>query len=399
MASPPSEEKSGKMIASEISCYSPGLAGIPVAESSISFVDGNKGHLEYRGIDIETLAEKSSFEEVSYLLLYGGLPTHSEMDAFDAELRHHRRTKYSIRDIIKCFPESAHPMDALQASVAALGMFYPLPHRKDGGASDPKFVRGACTRLIAKLPTLVAAHARIRNGDDPIPPRDDLSHAANFLYMLFGEAPDPLLEQIMDVAFIVHAEHTMNASTFSAMVTASTLADPYTVISAAIGSLSGPLHGGANEEVLQMLDEIRTVDRAEGYLNEKLTRKQKIAGLGHRVYKTKDPRATLLQKLYNELTEKHGTDPTYEIAMHIEELSRSTLGAKGVCPNVDFYSGIVYRKMGIHPDLFTPIFAIARVAGWLAHWKEQLGHSRIYRPVQIYQGKHHQSYIPIDERS
>jgi len=398
MAKPGTEGQSNQKNVSQIPCYSPGLAGIPVAESSISSVDGKKGYLEYRGIDIETLAEKSSFEEMSYLLLYGDLPTGSEMDAFDTELRHHRRIKYQIRDIIKCFPESAHPMDALQASVAALGMFYPLLHRKDGGASDPEFVRGACVRLIAKLPTIVAAHGRMRNGDDPIAPRDDLSHAANFLYMLFGEEPDPLLERIMDVAFIVHAEHTINASTFSAMVTASTLADPYTVISAAIGSLAGPLHGGANEEVLQMLDEIRTVDRAEDYLNNKLGRKEKITGLGHRVYKTKDPRATLLQKLYGELTEKYGTDPTYEIAMHIEELSKSTLGAKGVCPNVDFYSGIVYRKMGISPDLFTPIFAIARVTGWLAHWKEQLGRSRIYRPVQIYQGKHLQSYIPIEDR-
>ncbi len=386
------------MPASEIPCYSPGLAGIPVAESSISYVDGQKGHLEYRGISIETLAEKSSFEEVSYLLLYGSLPKRQELDAFDAELRHHRRIKYRIRDIIKLFPESAHPMDALQATVAVLGMFYPLPRKRDGGASDPEFVRSTCARLIAKLPTIVAAHARMRNGDDPIAPRDDLSHAANFLYMLFGEEPDPLLERIMDVALIVHAEHTMNASTFSAMVTASTLADPYTVVSAAIGSLSGPLHGGANEEVLQMLDEIGSVDRAESYLNEKLVHHEKIVGLGHRVYKTKDPRATLLQKLYGELTKKYGSDPTYEIAMRIEELSKSTLGAKGVCPNVDFYSGIVYRKMGISPDLFTPIFAIARVSGWLAHWKEQLGHSRIYRPVQIYRGEHGKPYIPMDQR-
>jgi len=238
----------------------------------------------------------------------------------------------------------------------------------------------------------------MRHGDDPIAPRDDLSHAANFFYMLTGEEPYALTERIMDVALIVHAEHTMNASTFSTLVVASTHADPYTSISAAIGALSGPLHGGANEDVLHMLDEIGSVEAAEGYLKDKLARKAKIAGLGHRVYKTKDPRATLLQQLYVELTEKMGGDPTYDIASHIEELSRSTLGAKGVCPNVDFYSGIVYRKLGIPTDLFTPIFAVSRVAGWLAHWKEQLGEGRIYRPNQIYQGEHGQSYTPIDER-
>jgi len=378
-------------------CYSAGLAGIPVAESSVSYVDGKLGHLEYRGIDIEQLAERSSFEETAWLLLYGALPTQEELDGFSAELRHHRRIKFRIRDMMKCFPESAHPMDSLQATVAALGMFYPFPKSMEGKL-DKQTVHQVCVNLIAKLPTLVAAHARMRHGDDPIPPRDDLSHAANFYYMLTGEEPFPLTERIMDVALIVHAEHTMNASTFSTLVVASTHADPYTSISAAIGTLAGPLHGGANEDVLHMLDEIGSYEAAEGYLNKKLSNKEKISGLGHRVYKTKDPRATLLQKLYVELTERMGTDPTYDIASHIEELSKSTLGAKGVCPNVDFYSGIVYRKLGIPTDLFTPIFAVSRVAGWLAHWKEQLGHGRIYRPNQIYQGKHGQSYIPMDER-
>jgi len=383
--------------AKEISCYAPGLAGIPVAESSVSYVDGKRGHLEYRGIDIEELAEKSSFEETAWLLLYGRLPTASELKGFDEDMRHHRRIKFRIRDMMKCFPESAHPMDSLQAAVAALGMFYPFPKDVEGRL-DADTAHQVCIKLIAKLPTLVAAHARMRHGDDPIPPRDDLSHAANFYYMLTGEEPHALTERIMDVALIVHAEHTMNASTFSALVTASTEADPYTSISAAIGTLSGPLHGGANEEVLYMLDEIGSVEKAEAYLSAKLAHKEKISGLGHRVYKTKDPRATLLQKLYVELTEKMGADPTYEIASHIEELSKSTLGAKGVCPNVDFYSGIVYRKLGIPTDLFTPVFAVSRVAGWLAHWKEQLSNNRIYRPNQIYQGEHGLHYTPVDER-
>lgn len=380
-----------------IACYSPGLAGIPVAESAVSYVDGKVGHLEYRGIDIETLAENSSFEETAYLLLYGELPTAEQLKAFDRKLKHHRRIKFRIRDMMKCFPESAHPMDSLQATVAALGMFYPFPTNLEGEL-DKETVDSVCVNLIAKLPTLVAAHARMRHGDDPIAPRDDLSHAANFYYMLTGDEPYPLTERILDVAFIVHAEHTMNASTFSTLVTASTHADPYTSISAAIGALSGPLHGGANEDVLHMLDEIGTVENVEGYLNGKLERKEKIAGLGHRVYKTKDPRATLLQRLYKQLTEKIGVDTNYRIARQVEKLSESTLGAKGVCPNVDFYSGIVYRKLGIPTDLFTPIFAIARVAGWLAHWKEQLGQGRIYRPGQIYTGRHDCEYVPIEKR-
>jgi citrate synthase len=383
----------------EIPCYSPGLAGIPVAESSVSYVDGQIGHLEYRGIDIETLAEHSSFEEASFLLLYGHLPSEEELKVFDIRLRHHRRIKYSIRDMIKCYPDSAHPMDALQAGVAAMGMFYPIDTDLTSDLETAyEMADKAAIRLISKMPTLVAAHARMRKGDDPIPPRDDLSHAANFLYMLTGEEPDPLAERIMDVSLIVHAEHTMNASTFSAMVTGSTLADPYTVISSAIGTLSGPLHGGANEEVLEMLDEIGTVENVEPYLNGKIAKKQKITGLGHRVYKTKDPRATLLQTLYVELTERFGEDPTYKIAQKIEELSNATLGAKGVCPNVDFYSGIVYRKLGIGTDLFTPIFAVARVSGWLAHWREMIGNTRIYRPSQIYVGKHGESYVPMDKR-
>ncbi|MDX8382231.1 MAG: citrate synthase [Ghiorsea sp.] len=381
----------------DIACFSPGLAGIPVAESGVSTIDGQKGILAYRGIDIEELAEKSSYEETSYLLIYGHLPTTEELHKFDEELRHHRRIKFRIRDIMKCFPESAHPMDSLQTCVAVLGMYYPMKAGLNEHLAE-KDIRDVYLRLIAKMPTLVAAHARMRNGDDPIPPRDDLSHAANFLYMLTGEEPTPLAERIMDVALIVHAEHTMNASTFSTMVVASSQADPYSSISAAVGSLSGALHGGANEDVLHMLDEIGSLDNAEEYLHGKLARKEKIAGLGHRIYKTKDPRATLLQKLYGDLTKEVGEDPTYEIARYIEQFSKDTLGKKGVCPNVDFYSGIVYRKLGIETDLFTPIFAVSRVAGWLAHWREQLTDGRIYRPMQIYNGRVAEKYIPIEDR-
>ena len=376
----------------------PGLAGVPIAESSISYIDGQRGFLEYRGIDIETLAEQASFEECAYLLIYGRQPTVTELAEFDRGLRHHRRVKFRIRDMLKCFPESAHTMDALQASVAALGMFYPAPRGLDSGVFDEDVVRSACLRLIAKMPTLVAAHARMRHGDDPIAPRDDLSHAANFLYMLTGEEPDELSTRVMNVALVVHADHTMNASTFAMRVTASTLADPYTAISAAIGALSGPLHGGANEDVLKMLDAIASPDHVEAVIEQKLANKEKIPGLGHRIYKTKDPRASLLQRLYGQMATRYGADRTYEVASRIEALVADRLGAKGICPNVDFYSGIVYRKLGLDPSLFTPVFAMARVAGWLAHWREQLPHNRIFRPVQIYTGGHGEPYIPIDER-
>jgi len=392
-------EQTKKTTDSNISCYAPGLEGIPVAESAISFVDGKRGHLEYRGIDICELAESSSFEEVCFLLLYGKLPSHAELDKLDGEFKQHRRIKFSIRDMMKCFPESAHSMDVLQATVAALGMFYPYRTGLDAGhMSDETEMHAACIRLISKMPTLVAAHARMRYGDDPIAPRDDLSHAANFLYMLSGKEPDELSTRIMDAALIVHAEHTMNASTFSAMVTGSTLADPYTVISSAIGALSGPLHGGANEDVLDMLDAIGSVDNVSSFLEQKLANKAKIPGFGHRVYKVTDPRATILQELYAKLTEKYGEDETYAIAKELERLSSDSLGAKGVCPNVDFYSGIVYRRLGIDPDLFTSVFAVSRVAGWLAHWREMLPNNRIYRPVQIYIGGHDMPYVPIKER-
>jgi len=392
-------EKTTKKTNSNIACYAPGLAGIPVAESGISFVDGKHGHLEYRGIDICELAESSSFEEVCFLLLYGKLPSRAELDKLDGEFKKHRRIKFSIRDMMKCFPESAHPMDVLQATVAALGMFYPYRKGLDAGdVSGEAAMRVSCIRLISKIPTLVAAHARMRYGDDPIAPRDDLSHAANFLYMLDGREPDELSTRIMDAALIVHAEHTMNASTFSAMVTGSTLADPYTVISSAVGTLSGPLHGGANEDVLDMLDSIGNVDNVASFLEQKLASRAKVPGFGHRVYKVTDPRATILQDLYAKLTEKYGEDETYAIAKELERLSSASLGAKGVCPNVDFYSGIVYRRLGIDPDLFTSVFAVSRVAGWLAHWREMLPNNRIYRPVQIYVGEHGVHYVPVEER-
>ena len=373
--------------------FKPGLEGIPAAQSSISFVNGQQGLLEYRGIRIEELAQKSTFLETSYLLIWGELPTKEQLKAFEHEVHSHRRIKYRIRDMMKCFPESGHPMDALQASAAALGLFY---SRRD--LDNLVYVREAVVRLLAKIPTMVAAFQLMRKGNDPVRPRDDLDYSANFLYMLNEQEPDPLAARIFDVCLTLHAEHTMNASTFSARVTASTLTDPYAVVASAVGTLGGPLHGGANEEVISMLEEIGCVETVRHYLEDRLQRKAKIMGFGHRVYKVKDPRATILQNLAEQLFEKFGHDKYYDIAVEMERVVEEKLSQKGIYPNVDFYSGLVYRKLGIPTDLFTPIFAIARVAGWLAHWKEQLAENRIFRPTQVYSGLHDAEYIPIEQR-
>jgi citrate synthase len=373
--------------------YRAGLEGIPVTQSSISFVDGHRGILEYRGIPIHRLADSSTFLEVAYLLIWGELPSKSDLEAFEHEVIHHRRLKYRIRDMMKCFPESGHPMDALQASAAALGLFY-----SRRALADPTYIRAAVVRLLAKIPTMVAAFQLIRKGNDPVQPRDDLDYSANFLYMLSEKEPDPIAAKIFDVCLILHAEHTINASTFSAMVTASTLTDPYAVVASAVGTLAGPLHGGANEEVIQMLEEIGTVENVEPWLEKQLASKGKIMGFGHRVYKVKDPRATILQELAEKLFEQYGEDEYYAVAVALEKAVEKRLGHKGIYPNVDFYSGLVYRKLGIPIDLFTPVFAISRTAGWLAHWKEQLDENRIFRPTQIYTGTHEVEYVPIHER-
>jgi citrate synthase len=373
--------------------YKPGLEGVPVAKSSISYVNGQEGILEYRGIPIADLARHSSFVETAFLLIWGQLPTIAELQEFEQEIYSHRRIKYRIKDMMKCFPETGHPMDALQASAAALGLFY-----SRRALANPVYIWEAVTRLLAKIPTMVAAFQLMRKGNDPVLPRDDLSYAANFLYMLTEKEPHPLAARILDVCLVLHAEHTINASTFSAMVTASTLTDPYAVVASAVGTLAGPLHGGANEDVMTMLAEIGSVDRVRPFVEDCVTNKKKIAGFGHRVYKVKDPRATILQDLAEEMFDQFGHDRYYDIALELEKVVEEYYGQKGIYPNVDFYSGLVYRKLKIPDDLFTPVFAIARVAGWLAHWKEQLGENRIFRPTQIYTGDHGLGYVPVDRR-
>jgi len=361
--------------------FRPGLENVPVAQSAICYIDGTTGSLLYRGYAIEDLVRHSNFLETTHLLIWGELPGVRELQDFENDVYTHRRIKFRIRDVMKCFPESGHPMDALQASAAALGLFY-----SRRVLDDPLYIRQAVVRLVAKIPTMVAAFQLIRKGLDPIRPRDDLSYAANFLYMLSEKEPEPLAARVLDACLILHAEHSLNASTFSARVTASTLTDPYAVVASAVGTLAGPLHGGANEDVLDMLDEIGSPDRVEPFLDQCLARKRRIAGFGHRVYRVKDPRARILQELAERLFACYGSDATYDLAHLLEEKVEERLAGKGVYANVDFYSGLVYRRLGIPADLFTPVFAIARVAGWLAHWKEQLGANRIFRPSQVYTG-------------
>jgi citrate synthase len=375
--------------------YRPGLADVPAAKSAISFIDGQRARLEYRGIAVEVLARESCFEETTFLLLKGDLPTQRELAQFDHELRLFRPLHRRLIDVLRVMPEGGHPMDALQATVAAMGMFYP-----PRDVSSEKLNWQAAIHLLGKVPTIVAAFHRLRTGLEAIPPRDDLSHAANFYWMLSGKEPSPSITKVLDACLILHAEHTMNASTFSCRVTGSTLADPYATISSAIGTLSGPLHGGANEEALDMFHEIGGPENTKTWLDKKLAAdpKFKIMGLGHRVYKVKDPRATVLQELAENMFAETGRPRIYETALELEKLAVPIYGTKGVYPNVDFFSGVVYQSLGIPTDLFTPVFAIARTAGWLAHWLEQLQGNRIFRPEQIYTGRRDVHYVPLEQR-
>jgi citrate synthase len=385
-----------------MSDFLPGLEGVAATKSAISFIDGEKGILSYRGYPIETLAANSSFEETTLLLLDGELPSAKELDGFTKKLRSHYRIKYHIREMMRHFPATGHPMDMLQTAVSSLGMFYPGTECLTNAevCEDLNYVRNMTVNIIAQMAPLVAMWEHMRQGYDPIEPREDLSVAENLLYMFTGKEPDPLMAKIMDVCLILHAEHTLNASTFSALVSGSTLATPYSVISGAIGTLSGPLHGGANSYVVDMLKEIGSPKKAEKWIDKRLANKEVIWGMGHREYKVKDPRATILHKLVAELMEDRGgsLDQTFETAMKVEEICAERLGHKGVYPNVDFYSGILYSEMGIPADQFTALFAVARSAGWLAHWREQISNNRIYRPTQIYTGSGVREYVNLADR-
>lgn len=369
----------------------PGLEKVPAAESAVSFIDGQRARLEYRGIAVETLARESNFEEVSWLLIKGALPIQKELADFSHELRQRRGIHHRLVELIRLMPENGHAMDALQSSIAALGMYHPSRDVEDEASNWE-----ATLRLIAATPTLVAANARLRRGEQFVEPRDDLDHAANFYWMLRKEEPSPAVRKVVDACLILHAEHTMNASTFTARVVGSTLADPFTVMSSAIGALTGPLHGGANEAALEMFKSIGSVEKVRSWYE---TNTKKIMGMGHRVYKVKDPRAVVLEDLAENVFAESGKPLTYDIAKELEKVAGEKLASKGIYPNVDFFSGVVYEALGIPPDVFTPIFAIARISGWLAHWHEQLQGNRIYRPSQIYVGKRDVEYVPLEKRA
>ena len=382
--------------------YLPGLEGVPATKSNISDLDGTKGILTYRGYEIGALARYSNFEETALLLLDGRLPTAAELEAFDRRLRNNRPVRYNLREIMKYLPATGHPMEMLQSAVAALAMFYSGEERPNGGdmRDDTDYIHSMSVKILARMATLVAMWEHLRNGYDPIPPRKDLGYAENLLYMFTGEEPDPLLARILDASLILHAEHTINASTFAALVAGSTLTNPYLVVAAAIGTLAGPLHGGANQRVLEMLQEIGRPENARPWLEEQLANKRRIWGMGHREYKVKDPRATILQNMMLELMKERGgqISPLFETAVALEEAAGERLGPKGIYPNVDYYSGILYSEMGIPGDQFTSIFAVARSAGWLAHWREQLKDNRIFRPTQVYTGEAPRPYVPIEAR-
>ncbi len=385
-----------------MSDYLPGLEGVPATRSNISYINGEEGILAYRGYPIEQLAEHSSFEETTLLLLDGKLPTASELADFDAHLRRNRRVKYNIREIMKKLPATGHPMEMLQTAVASLGMFYPGNACLTGSdlCEDLNYIHNMTVKIIARIPVIVAMWEHIRKGYDPIEPRTDMTTAENFLYMLKGKEPEPLHAKIMDSCFVLHAEHTINASTFAALVTGSTLASPYGVIAAAIGTLSGPLHGGANEKVVDMLQQIGRPEKAKAWFEQQMADKAKIWGFGHREYSVKDPRATILQKHLEKLAEQHGMADSqlYETAVALEEIANERLGPRGIYPTVDYYSGILYNELGIRTDQFTPIFAISRSAGWLAHWREQLADNRIFRPTQVYIGEPVRDYVQVERR-
>ncbi len=373
--------------------YSRGLEGVIAAISSISCIDGEEGNLIYRGYPIEVLAKYSTYLETAYLILYGHLPTEKEFEEFKKQVKDNYELHPGMVETIKNFMMDAHPMDVLRSMVSMMGVF--CPDKKEFSREN-KYLKAI--RVIAKIPTMIATFHRLREGKEIVPPDHSLGYAENFLYMLHGDKPDELSAKVMDIALILHAEHGMNASTFSGMVTASSLSDIYSAVTSAIGTLKGPLHGGANERVMHMLDEIGTLDNVRKFLDVALEEKRKIMGFGHRVYKAYDPRAKILKNWAYKLCEMKGDLNHFKMGDEIEKIMIEKVGKKGIYPNVDFYSGLVYTHLGIPRDIFTPVFAMARSVGWTAHILEYLESNRIYRPRAIYNGPIDLEYIPIEKR-
>jgi citrate synthase len=380
-----------------------GLRDITVADTKISFIDGEKGKLIYRGFDILDLTKNSNFEETCFLLLHDHLPKQKEFDEFKKNLRDSRPIAVQMQKNMKNWRKGAEPMDVLQAFVAALAGYY----NEEGTAKEVSYQRAI--NLVAKVPTIIASWERIRNDNEILQPDPNLSHSANFLYMIKGEKPDKELERIFDVCLILHADHTFNASTFAAREVASTRAHMYSAVSAAVGALSGELHGGANFEVMKMLLDIKNEENVEEWIETKIKNGERIMGMGHAVYKTVDPRSMVLKELSKKLSEKTGM-PWYRITEKVDITTSNLMKkqkARDIFPNVDLYSASVYYMLGIPMDLNTPIFAISRVAGWTAHvieerFAEAAPKPMLYRPKATYVGKYDGpqgcKFIPIEKR-
>jgi len=369
-----------------------GLEDVVVSTSDICFIDGREGRLLYRGFDVNDLVEHSSFEEVVYLLWHGGLPSRKELDAHLKSLSATatRKLPPKLVAILRALPRKTTPMEVLRTGVSALAAFDP-----DAADNSREATARKSLRLTARLPTLVAAWERIRRGRPLVAPNPKLSLAANFLAMMRGKPPTPLEVKTFDVALILHADHEFNASTFAARVTAATMSDVHSAITSAIGALKGPLHGGANEQVMRMVERITSPALAEAWIRKALADKARVMGFGHRVYRVEDPRAKHLRRLATELGRQMGDSRAVEI---LNTVARVVTEDKHLHPNVDLYSGAAYKSMGIPTDQFTPIFAISRVAGWTAHVMEQHANNRLIRPRAEYTGPTHATYVPIDRR-
>jgi 2-methylcitrate synthase/citrate synthase II len=374
--------------------YSPGLEGVIASETAIANIEGKDGAggLEYRGYPIEDLAGHVSYEETAFLLLHGDLPNRAQLLEFDARLRAARVIPEPLIELYSRIPRHIHPMDVLRSSVSVLAHFDPDVNAPptDHAANVRK-----AERMVAQMATAVAYRERIAAGLSVIAPRDDLDHAANFLYMVNGKVPSKTMRDAFDISMVLYTEHELNASTFAARVTVSTLSDIYSGIVAAIGTLKGPLHGGANEEAWKVLEKVGSPDNAEQWIKEALARKERIMGFGHRVYKTGDPRATILKQYCIELAREVGDDRWERTA---EPIERAVTTQKLLPPNVDWPSARLYHYMGLALDVYTPIFAMARVAGWAAHIIEQLDHNRLMRPRALYVGPPHRSVKRIEDR-
>lgn len=370
-----------------------GLEGINVTATKLCRIDGQKGELVYSGYDIYDLADHSTFEEVAFLLWNQRLPDKAELETLQATLRAERGLDPIIERLLRELHELVRPMRTLEVAVEVIGGMDPKSSDLTNGQ-----LKVTAARLTAKMATVIAAYHRIRTGKELVAPRDDLGHSANFLYMLTGKEPNALEAHTFDVAMVLHAEHEMNASTFSAIVTASTLSDMYSSIASAIGTLKGPLHGGANEAVCKTVEAIGEEKNIPSYVEAMLARGERVMGIGHRVYKTTDPRAIILERLGYLVADQSPERKYFDLSIKLRDYLARKLEGKPLYPNVDFFSASVYKMLGIPSDLYTPIFALSRITGWTAHLLEQYGDNRLVRPNAVYEGAANRTYVPVDQR-